>query len=229
MPTKRRSKSRSKGRKILNPETGRKVLARGKIGKMLKEGKGSMEREVKEAVEVAVELPLEVAAVATEVVAEVASSASSLSPGKMVGSMSSAGATAIAALGSAAKKVAKLGKGALKVLDPLTKFGAEGLNSGERRVLRALKNKNETKDSITETAETVSEMTGALAKSVVSVGYEAASAAVSSPFEVYDGIVYGKPKMAGGNKLKGGETNEIDWNKFHSYKNKDYLNNLVSN
>jgi hypothetical protein len=120
--------------------------------------------------------------------------------------------------------VAKLGKGALKVLDPLTKFGAEGLNSGERRVLRALQNKNETRDSITETAQTVSEMTGALAKSVVSVGYEA----VSSPFEVYDGIVYGKAKMQGGDKLKGGETHEIDWNKFHSYKNKDYLNTLVS-
>lgn len=224
MPAKRRSKSRSKGRKILNPETGRMVLARGKIGQMLKEGKGSMEREVAEAVETAVEVPLEVAAVATEVVADVASSATSLSPGKMVSSVSSAGATAIAVLGSAAKKVAKLGKGALKVLDPLTKFGAEGLNSGERRVLRALQNKNETKDSITETAQTVSEMTGALAKSVVSVGYEA----VSSPFEVYDGIVYGKQKMQGGNKLKGGETNEIDWNKFHSYKNKDYLNTLVS-
>jgi hypothetical protein len=226
MPAKRRSKSRSKskGRKILNPETGRMVLVRGKIGQMLKNGNGSMEREVSEAVETAVEVPLEVAAVATEVVADVASTATSLSPGKMVSSVSSAGATAIAVLGSAAKKVAKLGKGALKVLDPLTKFGAEGLNSGERRVLRALQNKNETRDSITETAQTVSEMTGALAKSVVSVGYEA----VSSPFEVYDGIVYGKAKMQGGDKLKGGETHEIDWNKFHSYKNKDYLNTLVS-
>jgi phage-related protein len=162
---------------------------------------------------------VEIAAVATEVAANVVSSATSLNPGKMVSSVSNAGAAAIAVLGSAAKKVAKLGKGALKVLDPLTKFGAEGLNSGERRVLRAMQNKNETKDSITETAQTVAEMTGALAKSVVSVGYEA----VSSPFEVYDGIVYGsKSKIEGGNKLRGGETNDIDWNKFHSYKNKDY-------
>jgi hypothetical protein len=188
MPAKRRSKSRSKskGRKILNPETGRMVLVRGKIGQMLKNGNGSMEREVAEAVETAVEVPLEVAAVATEVVADVASSATSLSPGKMVSSVSSAGATAIAVLGSAAKKVAKLGKGALKVLDPLTKFGAEGLNSGERRVLRALQNKNETKDSITETAQTVSEMTGALAKGVISVGHEAIKTSGPSLKELYD-------------------------------------------
>jgi len=224
MPAKRRSKSRSKGRKILNPETGRMVLLRGKIGKMLKEenmGMG-MEREVTEAVGNVVELPVKVAAVSTNVVADVASSAASLSPGNVVSSVSNAGTAAMAVLGSAAKKVAKLGKGALnKVLDPLTKFSAEGLNSGERRVLKALQNKRETRDTLAETGQTVAEMTSALGKSVVSLGYET----VSSPFEVYDGIVYGKPKFDGG-KLKGGE--DIDWNKFHSYKNKDYLNTLVS-
>lgn len=223
MPCKKRSKSRSKGRKILNPETNRMVLARGKIGKQIREGGTSgLVKEIEEVETVLLEEPVIAAKVAVATVVEAADGATSLKPGKVMNSVTKAGAVALSLLGSAAKKVANLGKGALnKVINPITKFGEEGLNSGERRVLKALKNKSETKDSIAETGTMVAEMTTALAKSVIETGKEV----ISAPFEVYDGIVYGKPKFDGG-KLKGGNT--IDWEKFHNYENKTYLNKLVS-